>query len=48
MEDLIDIAKQEKIKVLNLTSNPKRVPARKLYESLGFELSETGVFWIKL
>ncbi len=48
MEDLIDIAKREKIEILNLTSNPKRIPARKLYESLGFELSETGVFWMKL
>lgn len=48
MEDLIDIAKREKIEILNLTSNPKRVPARKLYESLGFILSETGVFYIKL
>lgn len=47
MEDLVDIAKREKIEVLNLTSNPKRIPARKLYESLGFELSETGVFWMK-
>lgn len=48
MEDLIDIAKREKIEILNLTSNPKRIPARKLYESLGFTLSETGVFWMKL
>ncbi|MDD3498468.1 MAG: GNAT family N-acetyltransferase [Candidatus Moranbacteria bacterium] len=48
MEDLIDIARREKIEILNLTSNPRRVPARKLYESLGFQLSDTGVFWMKL
>lgn len=48
MEDLLEIAKSEGIDMINLTSNPKRTAARKLYESLGFQLSETGVFWIKL
>lgn len=48
MEELIKIAKKKKIKVINLTSNPKRVEARKLYESLGFEILETGVFKLEL
>ena len=48
IKDLIDITKKEKIEILNLTSNPSRIPARKLYESLGFQLSDTGVFWMKL
>ncbi len=48
MEDLIEIAKQEKLEYLNLTSNPNRIAARNLYESLGFQIAETGFFWIKL
>ena len=47
-EELILIAKKKKIKIINLTSNPKRVEARKLYESMGFELLETGVFKLEL
>jgi GNAT superfamily N-acetyltransferase len=31
-------------KSLNLTSNPTRLDARRLYESLGYELRDTGVF----
>lgn len=48
MNDLIDIARKEKIETINLTSNPKRIAARKLYKSLGFKLSDTGVFEMKL
>ncbi|MFH0969598.1 MAG: GNAT family N-acetyltransferase [Patescibacteria group bacterium] len=48
MEELIKIAKKKKIKKINLTSNPKRVEARSLYESLGFELYDTGVFRLEL
>lgn len=44
MEDLISIAEREGINTINLTSNPERIPARKLYESMGFKLSDTGVF----
>ncbi|MFC1608564.1 GNAT family N-acetyltransferase [Patescibacteria group bacterium] len=48
MEDLIDLAKEHKVQALSLTSNPQRIPARRLYESLGFEIYDTGVFWKNL
>jgi ribosomal protein S18 acetylase RimI-like enzyme len=46
--ELIKIAKKKKVKSIHLTSRPDRIPARKLYESLGFELKETGVFFLNL
>jgi len=48
MQELIKIAKKKKIKNVNLTSHPKRVEARKLYESLGFKLLETDTFKLEL
>lgn len=48
MEELIKIAKEKNIALIDLTSNPKRIAARKLYESLGFEIYDTGVFRLKL
>ena len=48
MEELIKIAKKKKIKRINLTSSPKRIGARNLYKSMGFELLETGVFKLDL
>ena len=48
MEDLIGIAKKKRIKILTLTSNSSRIPARKLYESLGFQLLDTGIFWMNI
>lgn len=45
MEDLVELAKQKGVQALSLTSNPQRIPARRLYESLGFEIYDTGVFW---
>lgn len=47
-EELILVAIKKKIKLINLTSNPKRVEARNLYESMGFKLLETGVFKLEL
>jgi phosphinothricin acetyltransferase len=44
---LLEIGKQKKIKTINLTSNPKRLAARKLYESLGFKLKDTNVFQLE-
>ncbi|HAR99699.1 MAG: GCN5-related N-acetyltransferase [Candidatus Moranbacteria bacterium GW2011_GWC2_37_73] len=41
---LIEIAKQRKIKQINLTSNPMRVAAQKLYESVGFVKHNTDTF----
>ncbi|HEX8974864.1 MAG TPA: GNAT family N-acetyltransferase [Patescibacteria group bacterium] len=48
MEKLLDIAKERKISEVDLTSNPSREAARKLYESMGFKLRDTGVFRIEL
>lgn len=48
MNELIETAKEKKLKFLNLTSNPSRIPARKLYESLGFKLRDTGLFSMEL
>ena len=44
MQELIKLGQDKKVKMINLTSKPSRVAARKLYESLGFKLLETGVF----
>ncbi|KKQ50991.1 MAG: GCN5-related N-acetyltransferase [Parcubacteria group bacterium GW2011_GWD2_38_11] len=41
---LIEIAKERKIKAINLTSNPMRVAAQKLYESVGFIKGNTDTF----
>lgn len=41
---LLEIAKEQNLKSVNLTSNPSRVEARRLYENLGFVLKNTGVF----
>ncbi|HBI34023.1 MAG TPA: hypothetical protein DEA43_03400 [Candidatus Moranbacteria bacterium] len=41
---LIEIAKERKIKQINLTSNPMRVAAQKLYESIGFVKYNTDTF----
>lgn len=48
MQSLIDIAKKEKLESLFLNSHPSRIPARKLYASLGFKLFDTGFFWMDL
>lgn len=42
--ELIKVAKEKKIKQLNLTSNPMRVAAHKLYESVGFVKGSTDTF----
>jgi ribosomal protein S18 acetylase RimI-like enzyme len=48
LKDLIKIAKKEKLKSINLTSNPKRGAARNLYKSLSFNIYKTGVFKLDL
>jgi ribosomal protein S18 acetylase RimI-like enzyme len=48
VDELILIAKKFGIKQIDLTSNPSRVAARKLYVSMGFSLVETDVFRLKL
>jgi len=47
-KELVKIAKRKKVKSIHLTSGPTRIAARKLYESLGFELKETGFFVLNL
>ena len=47
---MIEAAKRFKVHHIQLTSNPKRVAANKLYQNLGFERYETNcykLFWIK-
>lgn len=41
---LIEVAKERKISKINLTSNPMRTGAQKLYESVGFVRSNTDTF----
>lgn len=48
MDELLKIAKTEKIKSIELTSNPTRIAARAMYESLGFKIKETDIFELKL
>jgi ribosomal protein S18 acetylase RimI-like enzyme len=42
--ELIRIAKEKKVSKINLTSNPMRVAAQKLYESVGFVKGNTDTF----
>ena len=48
IEELLKIAKNKKVHSINLTSNPGRKEARRLYKSVGFELINTGVFRLVL
>lgn len=43
----IEFVKQQDIPLLMLTSNPKRIAANRLYQSLGFEQKETNVYRMK-
>ena len=40
----IEFVKSQRIPLLMLTSNPKRVTANKLYQAMGFERKETNVY----
>lgn len=48
MKLLIKQAFNCEVNKINLTSNPKREAARSLYQSLGFQKIETGVFTLEL
>jgi ribosomal protein S18 acetylase RimI-like enzyme len=48
MLELLKIAKKQKLKMVDLSSKLDRLAARKLYESLGFELRDSGIFRLKL
>jgi len=47
-QKLIDIAKQNYAKYIDLTSSPSRIAANELYKKMGFEKRETNVYRIKL
>ena len=47
-EELIKMAKNKKVKRIDLTSNPKKATARKLYKDLGFYIYDTKVFRMDL
>lgn len=42
----VDFAKSLDVSSVNLTSNPTRVAANKLYQKIGFELRDTNVYRI--
>ena len=44
MKFATDFAKERHVKLLMLTSNPKRVAANSLYKKMGFEIKETNVY----
>ena len=44
----IEFTKSQGIPSLMLTSNPKRIAANKLYQTIGFERKETNVYRMKL
>jgi phosphinothricin acetyltransferase len=45
---LIEIAKERKIKKITLTSNPMRINARKLYDSIGFTKGNMDTFLLNI
>lgn len=45
---LIEVAKERKINKIYLTSNPMRIGAQKLYESIGFARVNTDTFVLTL
>jgi len=44
----IDFARSQQADLLMLTSNPSRIAANNLYQSMGFEQRETNVYRMKL
>ena len=44
MEFILDFAKKNDVKFIELTSNSKRVVAHELYKKYGFEVRDTNVF----
>lgn len=48
MQELVDIARKEKLRHVSLTSNPRRIAARNLYQLFGFKLWDTGYFVLSL
>lgn len=48
LKDLIKWAKKERVEVVELTTNPKRIAANSLYKKVGFKLHETNHYLLNL
>jgi ribosomal protein S18 acetylase RimI-like enzyme len=48
MKKIIDVAREERVKSISLTSRPERVAGNKLYQKLGFEQKQTNVYRFKV
>ena len=48
MVKAINLAKEKKVKRIELSSRPMRVPANKLYQKLGFKVRETNFYRLEL
>lgn len=48
MDQLITVAKKKKLRYLDLTTEPKRVAANGLYQSLGFKKRDTNPYRLTL
>lgn len=48
MKHVVDEAKKKGVKHIDLTSNPKRTAANKLYQKLNFEPRDTNVYRLKI
>lgn len=48
VRELLKLARDKKLKYIELTSNPTRTEANALYQKLGFERRETNVYRMKL
>jgi ribosomal protein S18 acetylase RimI-like enzyme len=48
MQRIIEVARDNKVATLHLTSRPVRVAANKLYQKMGFEKKETNVYRLRI
>ena len=48
VEHAIEFARNQNVETISLTSNPSRIAANKLYQSLGFEKYETNLYKLTL
>ncbi|MEI7844272.1 MAG: GNAT family N-acetyltransferase [Chloroflexota bacterium] len=48
VSELLLIARQMGLKGVSLTCNPRRVPANRLYQKMGFKKWDTNTYWYEL
>lgn len=48
LQKLLEIAKEKKLKKVQLTSSPRREAARSMYQAAGFQIKDTNVFVLDL